>query len=224
MTGITLPASQIILDNGVSLEEILQDIGSSDFQEKVEQGTPYGYTTLDVNGKILLSQLPSYGLTVVAIDALIDLPFTGEQDVIYRVIDTNENYSWNVQTNSYDLIGSFVDLSKETSKLSEERIIGININGTNRGSVAFDGSSDVAIDLDYQLNVITTDRILIANNTVVFNIKSIEDIKQAYIYRDTTNVASVYECAMTVDGLSVTFDPTDNLNGLDCTLRYFSVV
>lgn len=228
-SGIALTASKIqVVDvgdyfTGTTVEDILQEIGSADYQKTSEKGQPFGYAELDSQGKVPLSQLPSYGSEVVEYTNFASLPVLGG-DSIYVTLDDNNTYTWDVALNEYVQIDSFVDLAHEATQLSAARDITVNLNGDTSGTASFDGTRDVEIYLNYNLNVITTDKILIAGNSATLPSRSSEIIKTANIYETSANISSVYECVMAADGLSISFDAADNLDGKFCTVRYFTVV
>ncbi|MDF7810694.1 hypothetical protein [Hymenobacter sp. YC55] len=60
----------------------------------VQKGQPGGLASLDGNGKVFLSQLPSYISDVQEYDSLAAFPATGTPNVIYVAKDTNLNYRW----------------------------------------------------------------------------------------------------------------------------------
>lgn len=59
-----------------------------------EMGTASGVATLDTNGKVPSSQLPSYVDDVLEYDSLSAFPATGETGKIYIAKDTNKTYRW----------------------------------------------------------------------------------------------------------------------------------
>lgn len=68
--------------------EIAKKINSS------EKGTANGVATLDAQGLVPSSQLPSYVDDVVEFDSKSDFPTTGEDGKIYIAKDTNLQYRW----------------------------------------------------------------------------------------------------------------------------------
>src|SRR5690625_2824162 len=59
-----------------------------------EKGEPGGVAELDDDGKVPVSQLPSFVSDVLEFDTLGDFPATGESAVIYVAKDTNKTYRW----------------------------------------------------------------------------------------------------------------------------------
>lgn len=62
--------------------------------KRSEMGTASGVATLDTNGKVPSSQLPSYVDDVLEYDSLSAFPATGETGKIYIAKDTNKTYRW----------------------------------------------------------------------------------------------------------------------------------
>lgn len=62
--------------------------------KRSEMGVPNGVATLNSEGKISSSYLPSYVSDVVTVDSYAKLPTTGEEDKIYVTKDTNLTYRW----------------------------------------------------------------------------------------------------------------------------------
>lgn len=62
--------------------------------KRSEMGIAGGVATLDNDGKVPSSQLPSYVDDVVEHDTFDDFPTTGEEGKIYVAIDTNITYRW----------------------------------------------------------------------------------------------------------------------------------
>lgn len=62
--------------------------------KRSEMGTASGVATLDTNGKVPSSQLPSYVDDVLEYNSLSAFPATGETGKIYIAKDTNKTYRW----------------------------------------------------------------------------------------------------------------------------------
>lgn len=106
--------------------------------------------TLDSNGKIPASQLPSYVDDVMEYASFSDFPLTGETDKIYVALDTGFTYRWSgsqyVRLNTYDPathtesgLMSAADKKKldgvaEGATANEGTITGIKMNGSVVGS------------------------------------------------------------------------------------------
>lgn len=63
-------------------------------EDKSNKGLVNGYASLDSNGKVPSSQLPSYVDDVIEVASFSSLPTTGETGKIYVTIDTNKCYRW----------------------------------------------------------------------------------------------------------------------------------
>ncbi len=97
-----------------------------------EKGVPNGVATLDENGIVPSSQLPSYVDDVLEFSSEETFPETGETGKIYVALDTNLIYRWTGST--YININSSVGSADVATKLATPR----KINGTD-----FDGSADI---------------------------------------------------------------------------------
>jgi len=76
-----------------------------------EKGATNGVATLDDQGKVSTSQLPSYVSAVQEYPSLGDFPSSGEGDIIYIAIDTGYVYRWTGST--------YVQLSDQTAVWGE---------------------------------------------------------------------------------------------------------
>ena len=79
--------------------------------ESSEKGVANGIATLDDQGKVNTSQLPSYVSAVQEYPSLGDFPASGEGDIIYIAIDTGYVYRWTGST--------YVQLSDQTAVWGE---------------------------------------------------------------------------------------------------------
>ena len=99
-----------------------------------------GVATLDANGLVPSTQLPSYVDDVLSYANLAGFPATGETGKIYVAEDNGKIYRWsNGDPGSYINISSSVGTADEAIKLATAR----NING-----VAFDGTADITINAE----------------------------------------------------------------------------
>lgn len=140
--------------------------------KRSEMGVANGVATLDEQGKVPSSQLPSYVDDVLEYDNLAAFPATGEEGKIYLAKDTNKSYRWG--GTEYTEISKSLALGETSStayagnkgkqnadniaalkngttaagkadKLSTPRTI--TASGDATGSASFDGSADVALDI-----------------------------------------------------------------------------
>lgn len=72
--------------------------GGSKVLSSSDKGVAEGLATLDANGKVPTSQLPSYVDDVVEVETYSALPQTGESGKIYVTLDTNKTYRWTGST------------------------------------------------------------------------------------------------------------------------------
>jgi len=72
--------------------------GLADKIDSSREGQPDGIATLDSNGKVPATQLPSYVDDVIEADDFASLPDPGETGKIYVTLDTNKTYRWSGST------------------------------------------------------------------------------------------------------------------------------
>ena len=123
--GFTVPTSDVIK----AIYDITQTLISIN-----EKGIPNGVATLDDEGIILSSQLPTSTANIIYVDTLLDLPTNGLNNYIYITRDTEQLYIW--EDSNYISINT-----NTTTQLKTERSISIKGDGT--WNVLFDGSQDV---------------------------------------------------------------------------------
>ena len=85
----------------------------TEFLLREDVGRNNGVASLDLNGKVPTSQLPSYVSDVKEYPSLSDFPSVGEANKIYIALDTNKEYRWGGTV--YVEIGSSLALG-ETSE------------------------------------------------------------------------------------------------------------
>ena len=128
------------LDNRYYTEtEIDATLGS--YQLKSEKGSPNGYASLDIAGKIPGSQLPSYVDDVLEYPSLADFPTTGENGKIYIAVDTTLTYRWTGSV--YVVIGTNLALGE--TEFTAYR--------GDRGKIAYDHSQSAHAPADAEKNV-----------------------------------------------------------------------
>lgn len=108
-----------------------------------EKGVANGVATLDSNGLVPASQLPSYVDDVLEFADLASFPATGETAKIYVAADTNATYRWT--GTQYVHIPSGVGLADAAVKLNTAR--SISTTGDATWTVNFDGSANVSAAL-----------------------------------------------------------------------------
>lgn len=105
-----------------------------------EKGVANGVATLDANGLVPSSQLPSYVDDVLEYTNLAAFPGTGETGKIYIALDTGKIYRWSGSV--YINISSSVSTADAATKLATARTIGMTGDVTWT-SAAFDGTGNV---------------------------------------------------------------------------------
>lgn len=105
-------SNYILLDTKkITIPTITMD--STSFLLQEDLGRANGVASLDLNGKVPTSQLPSYVSDVLEFPTLSDFPTVGEANKIYIALDTNIQYRWGGTV--YVEIGSSLALG-ETSE------------------------------------------------------------------------------------------------------------
>lgn len=91
--------------------------------DSVKVGVAEGVASLDANGKVPTTQLPSYVDDVVEVDDINNAPETGESDKIYIDTKTNKTYRWSGT--------AYVEISASDIVTASEKNGYIKINGTD---------------------------------------------------------------------------------------------
>lgn len=104
-----------------------------------EKGVANGVATLDTNGLVPTSQLPSYVDKIVEVATLSALPVSGDTGKIYVVVDTNKIYRWSGST--YIEISPTAGTADAAVVLANAR--SITATGDVTWTVSFDGSGNV---------------------------------------------------------------------------------
>jgi hypothetical protein len=87
---------------------------TGDFIPTTEKGAANGVATLDANGIILTTQLPSYVDDVLEYTTLANFPATGETGKIYVETSTNKSYRWTGSTYVYITSGAVDSVAGKT--------------------------------------------------------------------------------------------------------------
>lgn len=119
---------------------------------------PNGLATLDANGLIPSTQLPSYIDDVIEASNLAAFPQTGNTGKIYVTLDTNKTYRWG--GSAYIEISSLNGVADSAVKLATAR----TINGVN-----FDGTSSIVINA-----VDSTARIAISEKGIASGVATLD--------------------------------------------------
>ena len=132
INGVSFDGSQNITINAVdSTSRIATSL----------MGVANGVATLDSNGYVPASQLPSYVDDVLEYANLASLPVSGENGKLYVTLDNNKVYRWSGST--YIEISADASTADAATKLATARTI--SLTGDATGSVSFDGSQNVSI-------------------------------------------------------------------------------
>ena len=118
-------AFEVPYDNSISglLSEDIQnsiDELSATKLNLIEKGQPNGVASLDSNGLVPSTQLPSYVDDVVEVDTKVDLPATGEQDKIYIVVNDETS---NGDTSTYRWTGTVYAMVSNTLNASDVKTL-----------------------------------------------------------------------------------------------------
>ena len=79
-----------------------------------EKGQPNGVATLDANGLVPSTQLPSYVDDVIEAATSVNFPVTGEVGKIYVALDTNKTYRWSGSSYIYITSGAVDSVAGKT--------------------------------------------------------------------------------------------------------------
>lgn len=96
-----------------------------------------GMASLDGNGKVPSSQLPSYVDDVREFSAKSDFPTPGESGIIYLAKDTNMTWRWDDEASTYINVSSGIELGTEHDNaargdhLHDDRYVNKLPNGSN---------------------------------------------------------------------------------------------
>jgi hypothetical protein len=138
-----------------------EDLTPTEVRTILGAGSANGLATLDSNGLVPSSQLPSYVDDVLEFTNLAGFPATGETGKIYVAQDTNKIYRWS--GSAYIEISPVAGNADTATKLATAR--NISASGDATWTVSFDGSADVSSALTIGNDKITTAKILNSNVT-----------------------------------------------------------
>jgi len=105
-----------------------------------DKGAPNGVATLDGNGQVPSSQLPSYVDDVLEFTTLAEFPATGETGKIYVETSSGNTYRWSGSV--YIRIGANASSADVALKLATAR--SLTITGDASWTVNFDGSANAS--------------------------------------------------------------------------------
>ncbi|WBV59458.1 pyocin knob domain-containing protein [Chryseobacterium camelliae] len=113
-----------------------QSWSTSSFIPSSQKGAANGIATLDTNGLIPTTQLPSYVDDVLEFTNLTSFPNTGESGKIYVALDTNKTYRWSGSSYIYITSGAVDSVNGQTGV--------VNLSKTDIGLSNADNTSDAA--------------------------------------------------------------------------------
>lgn len=112
-----------------------QSWSTSSFIPSSQKGAANGIATLDTNGLIPTTQLPSYVDDVLEFTNLTSFPTTGESGKIYVALDTNKTYRWSGSSYIYITSGAVDSVNGQTGI--------VNLSKTDIGLGNIDNTSDL---------------------------------------------------------------------------------
>lgn len=140
---------KLVLQDGTLLEQsTFQPAGS--YVLATEKGAASGVATLDSNGLVPSSQLPSYVDDVIEAANFAALPAEGEGGKIYVTLDDNKTYRWSGS--------AYVEISASIAL------------GETAGT-AYEGSKGKALKDAYDTHAANTDIHITANERIAWNAK-----------------------------------------------------
>lgn len=138
------------VQSDVDAVEGRMDTAEADIQALEDKlGVANGIATLDGNGLVLASQLPSYVDDVLEFADLASFPATGETGKIYVAKDTNKTYRWSGSAYIYITSGA-VDTVNGYTGVVVLQSSDITLPSMIRNASTVHGALD-ALDLDLQL-------------------------------------------------------------------------
>jgi len=159
-------------------------------------GVANGVATLDSNGLVPSSQLPSYVDDILEYTNLAGLPASGETSKLYVTLDTNKVYRWSGSI--YVEISANASTADAAIKLATARTI--SLSGDVTGSVSFDGSSNVTITA-----VIVDD----SHNHIISNIDGLQAaLDGRALLSHTHTIANVTGLQTAIDARAPIASPT----------------
>lgn len=122
------------LDNRYYTETEI-DTTLTTYQLRSEKGAANGYASLDSNGLVPNTQLPSYVDDVLEYANLASFPETGETGKIYVALDTNKTYRWSGSTYVYITSGAVDSVGGYTGVVTAQNVFDTvkTLDGTGSG-------------------------------------------------------------------------------------------
>lgn len=118
-----------------------------------EKGVANGVATLDANGLVQASQLPSYVDDVLEYASFAGFPATGETGKIYVALDTNKTYRWSGSAYIYITSGAVDSVAGKTGVVTLVKAdVGLgNVNNTSDADKPVSTAQQSALNLKADL-------------------------------------------------------------------------
>lgn len=169
--------------------------------------------------------------------------------IILGILDNFDTSKWNVNDLIYGVNGYLVNVKPTTGNV---RFIGYVLSSSTSGkiliesgsepdsdskSISYSNSATTLLSTNIQdaidelfvfvtrKQIITTDRILINDNTAVLPYTSEEDIVAVNVYDSLTDIVMTeYTCELSLDRTQILFDPDDFLDGKYIIVSYLATI
>lgn len=156
-----------------------------------EKATANGVATLDENGLVPSSQLPSYVDDVIEADDFASLPTTGEAGKIYVTKDDNKTYRWSGTI--YTVISDTIALGETTGTAYEG----------SKGKANADAITALRTDLDSLTNEVGTLGALAHKDTVAADDIDANAVTTVKILDANVTESKLADSAVTTDKIAV---------------------
>ena len=211
-------ASEVAYDNTISglLSEDIQnsiDELSATKLNLIEKGQPNGVASLDSNGLVPSTQLPSYVDDVIEVGTKINLPTTGEKGKIYIVVNDETS---NGDTSTYRWTGTVYAMVSNTLKASDVKTLYESNTDTN----AYTDASVIKLDVGTALSTTATTLPTAINELVSGKVNKIvgsslvPDTKVSLYDSHIIDTANPHAVTKAQVGLSNAEDTKDNVKNV----------
>jgi len=245
LSGVTAPLqtqiSQAQEDASLALSEVaaVQET-ADDAIPSTEKGQPNGVATLDANGLVPSSQLPSYVDDVLEFANLASFPAEGESGKIYVALDTNKVYRWsgstyieisssevnsvNQKTGVVVLDSADLDHTQETPEnwlVADESPIAAHLDELASRTKSLEQAAPVPVGDIAQTNFsFQNDQQTSANVTgLVFNNLSVRSfVAEVAVERDTSSEAFIFHGVNINGNFSMSQESVGDDAGVDFTI------
>lgn len=147
-------AFEVVYDSSVSglvaynVQDAIDSLNATTVK-LAEKGQPDGVASLDSNGLVLASQLPSYVDDVLEYANLSAFPAVGESGKIYIALDTNKAYRWSGSTYVYITSGAVDSVAGKTGVVTLVKAdVGLgNVDNTSDANKPISTTTQNALNL-----------------------------------------------------------------------------